>query len=83
MFLSNRTRSRQCYRGRTVGAVAAAIAAIGTTLVIPGLSIVIAGPIAAAYEEEIKHGGILIGVKTSDEKFTEIKNELNRLNSSI
>lgn len=34
--------------GGTVGAVAAAIAAVGTTLVLPGLGLVIAGPIAAA-----------------------------------
>ncbi|MES2590734.1 MAG: hypothetical protein V4608_02530 [Bacteroidota bacterium] len=34
--------------GGTVGAIAGAIAAIGTTLLIPGLGFVIAGPIAAA-----------------------------------
>lgn len=34
--------------GGTVGAIAGAIAAIGTSLLIPGLGIVIAGPIAAA-----------------------------------
>ena len=34
--------------GGTVGAIAAAIAAIGTTLAIPGLGILIAGPLAAA-----------------------------------
>src|SRR5262245_55674710 len=34
--------------GGAVGAVAAAIAAIGTTVVIPGLGLVVAGPIAAA-----------------------------------
>ncbi|MFM9902425.1 MAG: hypothetical protein ACKVOT_15545 [Polaromonas sp.] len=79
--------------GGTVGAIAAAIAAIGTTLVLPGLGLVIAGPIAAAvagagagaasggligalvgwgmpeervkhYEEGIKSGGILMGLKT-------------------
>src|SRR5687767_6839935 len=33
--------------GGTVGAVAGIIAAIGTSLVIPGLGLVIAGPIAA------------------------------------
>lgn len=33
--------------GSTVGAIAGVIAAIGTSLVIPGLGIVIAGPIAA------------------------------------
>lgn len=34
--------------GGTVGAIAAAIAAVGTTLAIPGLGLVIAGPLAAA-----------------------------------
>lgn len=34
--------------GGTVGAIAAAIAAIGTTLVLPGIGLVVAGPIAAA-----------------------------------
>jgi hypothetical protein len=33
--------------GGTVGAVAAAIAAIGTALVVPGLGLVVAGPLAA------------------------------------
>lgn len=81
--------------GGTVGAIAAAIAAIGTSLVLPGLGLVIAGPIAAAvagagagaagggligalvgwgmpeervkhYEEGIKNGGILMGLKTNN-----------------
>jgi len=34
--------------GGTVGAIAAAIAAVGTSVAIPGLGIVIAGPLAAA-----------------------------------
>jgi hypothetical protein len=34
--------------GGTVGAIAAAIAAVGTTLALPGLGLVIAGPLAAA-----------------------------------
>lgn len=34
--------------GGTVGAVIAAIAAVGTTLAIPGLGLVVAGPLAAA-----------------------------------
>jgi hypothetical protein len=34
--------------GTAVGAVAAAIAAVGTSLLIPGLGLVIAGPLAAA-----------------------------------
>ncbi len=78
--------------GGTVGAVAAAIAAVGTSLVLPGIGLVVAGPIAAAlagagaggatggiigaligwgipeervkqYDEGIKNGGILMGVK--------------------
>ncbi len=77
--------------GGTVGAILAAVAAVGTTLAIPGLGIVIAGPIAAAlagagagaatggligalvgagmpedraklYEQDIKNGGIVMGV---------------------
>ena len=34
--------------GGTVGAILAAIAAVGTTIAIPGLGLVIAGPLAAA-----------------------------------
>lgn len=34
--------------GGTVGAILAAVAAVGTTLAIPGLGLVIAGPVAAA-----------------------------------
>lgn len=78
--------------GGTVGAIAAAVAAVGTSIAIPGLGMVIAGPVAAAlagagagaasggligaligwgipeervkhYEEGIKQGGILMGVK--------------------
>jgi hypothetical protein len=83
--------------GGTVGAIAAAIAAVGSSLVIPGLGLVVAGPLAAAlagagaggaaggllgaligagipeervkhYEQGIKDGGILMGVRPrSDE----------------
>lgn len=82
--------------GGTLGAIVAAVAAIGTTLLLPGLGLVIAGPLAAAvagagaggvaggligalvgwsmpeerikdYEEGIKNGGILIGVKPRNE----------------
>lgn len=78
--------------GGTIGAIAAAIAAVGTTLVLPGLGLVVAGPLAAAiagagagaatgglvgalvgwsipeervkkYEQGLKNGGILMGVK--------------------
>jgi hypothetical protein len=34
--------------GGTIGAIAAAVAAVGTSIAIPGLGVVIAGPIAAA-----------------------------------
>ena len=86
--------------GGTVGAILAAIAAVGTTIAIPGLGLVIAGPLAAAiagagaggaagglvgalvgwgipeeriqrYEEGIKKGGILMGVRSrSDDDAT-------------
>lgn len=78
--------------GGAIGAVAAAIAAVGTTIALPGLGLVIAGPVAAAlagagaggaagtlvgalvgwgipeervkeYENEIREGGILMGVR--------------------
>jgi len=91
--------------GGTVGAIAAAVAAVGTTLAIPGLGLVIAGPIAAAlvgagaggltgglvgaligwgipeervkqYEDGIKEGGILMGVKPrSDEDAAHFEQE--------
>ena len=83
--------------GGTVGAIAAAIAAVGTSIALPGLGLVIAGPIAAAiagagagaasggligalvgwnmpeervkeYEEGMKNGGILMGLRTRDDK---------------
>lgn len=82
--------------GGTVGAIAAAIAAMGTSLVLPGLGLVIAGPLAAGlagagaggiagglvgglvgwgipeervreYDEGIRNGGILLGVKPRSE----------------
>jgi hypothetical protein len=77
--------------GTALGATLGAIAAIGTTLVVPGLGLVVAGPLAAAfagggagavtggiigalagagftqqnaqaYEEALRHGGIVLGV---------------------
>lgn len=82
--------------GGTLGAVAAAVAAVGTSIALPGLGLVIAGPLAAAlvgagaggaagglvgaligmgipeetvehYEQGIKNGGILMGVKPKSE----------------
>jgi hypothetical protein len=79
--------------GGTIGAVLAGIAALGTSLVLPGLGLVVAGPLAAAiagagaggvtggligaligagipeervqhYEQGIKQGGILMGLRT-------------------
>lgn len=78
--------------GGTLGAIAAAVAAVGTTIALPGLGLVIAGPLAAAiagagagaatgglvgalvgwnipeervkrYDEGIRNGGILMGVR--------------------
>lgn len=83
--------------GGTVGATIAAIAALGTNLVLPGLGLVIAGPLAAAaagagagaasggligaligwnipeervkdYEEGIKKGGILMGLRARNDE---------------
>ena len=80
-----------------MGAIAAAIAAVGTTIAIPGLGLVLAGPIAAAiagagagaatggivgalvgwnmpeervkeYDEGIRNGGILMGVRPRNEE---------------
>lgn len=82
--------------GGTAGAIAAAVAAVGTSIAIPGLGLVIAGPIAAAlagagaggaagglvgaligygipeervklYDEGIRRGGILMGVRPRSE----------------
>lgn len=94
--------------GGTVGAVIAAIAAVGTSLALPGLGLVIAGPLAAAaagagagaagggligaligwnipeervkdYEEGIKNGGILMGLRTrNDDDATYFANEWER-----
>jgi hypothetical protein len=83
--------------GGTLGAIAGAFAAIGTTLVIPGLGLVVAGPIAAAlagagaggitggligalvgrgipedrakrYEEGVRNGHIVMGVRPRNEE---------------
>jgi hypothetical protein len=83
--------------GGTLGAIAAAIAAVGTTIALPGLGLVIAGPLAAAiagagagaatgglvgalvgwnipeervkkYDEGIRKGGILMGVRPRNEE---------------
>jgi hypothetical protein len=83
--------------GGTIGAVLAAITAAGTTIALPGLGLVIAGPLAAAvagagagaatggvlgaligwgipeervkrYENGLKEGGILMGVRPRSEE---------------
>jgi hypothetical protein len=83
--------------GGTAGAIIGAIAAIGTTIALPGLGLVIAGPIvagltgagaggiaggliggligagipkehAALYEDQIKKGGIVVGVVPKSEQ---------------
>lgn len=91
--------------GGTVGALVGAIAAIGTTVAIPGLGLLVAGPLAAGlagagaggitggiigalvgagipeerakiYENGIKDGGIVMGVKPrSDEDADYLENE--------
>jgi len=91
--------------GGAIGAIAAAVAAVGTAIAIPGLGLVIAGPVAAAlvgagaggltgglvgaligwgipeervkqYEDGIKEGGILMGVKPrSDDDAAHIESE--------
>jgi hypothetical protein len=96
--------------GGTVGAVLAGIAAIGTSLVIPGLGLIVAGPLAAAvagagagaagggllgalvgwgipeervkgYEEGIKNGGILMGVRAkNDEDAQHFESQWNQQN---
>ena len=83
--------------GGTLGAIVGAVAAIGTSLLIPGLGIVVAGPLAAAlagagaggitggligglvghgipedrakrYEEGVKNGHIVMGVRPRNEE---------------
>ena len=86
--------------GVTLGAIVAAVAAVGTSIAIPGLGLVVAGPIAAAlagagaggaaggiigalvgagipedraklYEEDIKKGGIVMGVNPRNDEDAE------------
>jgi hypothetical protein len=60
--------------GAVVGAVAGAIAAIGTTIVIPGLGLVVAGPLAAALAGAGAGGvtggllGALVGTGMTEER---------------
>ena len=86
--------------GGTLGALAAGIAAVGTNIVLPGLGLIVWGPIAAAlagagaggatggligaligagipeerarvYEEGIKNGGTVLGVKPRNNEDTD------------
>ena len=94
--------------GGTLGAILASMAAVGTSIALPGLGLVIAGPLAAAaagagagaagggllgaligwsipeervkhYEEGIKNGGILMGLRTkTDDDALHFENEWKR-----
>ncbi len=96
--------------GGTVGAIVAAIAAIGTSVALPGLGLIIAGPIAASlvgagaggltgglvgalvgsgipeeratvYEQGLKEGGMVLGVKPrNDEDAKYFEEEFRRHN---
>ncbi len=59
--------------GGTIGAIAAAIAAVGTSLVLPGLGLVVAGPLAAAVAGAAGGGliGALIGWGLPEERVKE------------
>jgi len=60
--------------GAAVGAIAGAVAAIGTTIMIPGLGLVVAGPLAAALAGAGAGGvtggliGALVGAGMSEER---------------
>ncbi|HEY0563020.1 MAG TPA: hypothetical protein VGD04_06815 [Methylophilus sp.] len=69
--------------GGTVGAIAAAIAAVGTSLVLPGLGLVIAGPVAAAVAGAGAGGvtagivGALIGWGIPEDRLKEYEQGIN------
>ncbi|MBC7570549.1 MAG: hypothetical protein H7319_12540 [Spirosoma sp.] len=73
--------------GGTVGAVAAAIAAIGTSLVLPGIGLVVAGPLAAAFAGAGAGGlaggliGALVGSGMSEDRAKEYETHIK--NGSI
>lgn len=64
--------------GGIIGALAAAIEAIGTTLVIPGAGLVLAGPIAAAFAGAGAGGaiGALVGLGIPDEQAKQYENDI-------
>jgi hypothetical protein len=70
--------------GGTVGAIAAAIAAVGTSLAIPGLGLVVAGPIAAALAGAGAGGatggllGALVGAGISEERVKHYEEGIQR-----
>jgi len=70
--------------GGTLGAIAAAVAAVGTSLAIPGLGLVIAGPIAAALAGAGAGGaagglvGALIGWGIPEERVREYERGLKK-----
>jgi len=69
--------------GGTAGAIAAAIAAVGTTLVLPGLGLVIAGPLAAGIAGAGAGGvaaglvGALIGWGIPEDRLKEYEQGIN------
>lgn len=69
--------------GGTIGAIAAAIAAVGTNLILPGLGLVIAGPLAAAVAGAGAGGvtagivGALIGWGIPEDRLKEYEDGLN------
>lgn len=70
--------------GGTIGAVAAAIAAIGTNLIIPGLGLVVAGPLAAGLAGAGAGGltggliGALVGSGIPDDRAREYEKGINQ-----
>ena len=68
--------------GGTVGAIAAAVAAVGTSIAIPGLGLIIAGPVAAALAGAGAGGaaggliGALIGWGIPEERIREYERGL-------
>ncbi len=70
--------------GGTVGAIAAAIAAVGTSIALPGLGLVIAGPVAAALAGAGAGGaagslvGALIGWNIPEERVKEYESGIQQ-----
>lgn len=70
--------------GGTVGAIAAAVAAVGTSLALPGLGLVIAGPVAAALAGAGAGGaagglvGALIGWNIPEERVKEYESGIKQ-----